>query len=372
MALAVRILEVTSVSDVKDADRLSVIRVLGYDAVVTKLPDGSHRYRPGDRVVYIPEGAKLPDRLLRELGFWRADPQTGIENGTLSGPRGAIVKPHVMRKQLSTGIAVEVPPELAHLPTTTDVADHYGVVEWIPPVPAEMLAYATSVYAAKNDLVFGRLKMYPDVLVEGEEVVVTEKLEGENVQLTWLRDPVEGLFHGGHVSVTTKGMARQGLAFIDSTEARRVPVIRAVDQTDAIARFAHLVRRMGSLDGRVRLHSEAIGPGVKFHYGETAPTMRGFDLMVDGRFLPEDERATALAASSIERVPVLHRGPYSFAMIDGMREGPSTLGKRDMREGVVVTAVGEQDPRRTALGDMVRPSLKYHSDRFLRKFGIED
>jgi hypothetical protein len=372
MAATVRILEVLSVGDVQAADRLSVIRVLGYDAVVAKLPDGSHRYRPGDRVVYIPEGAKLPDRLLRELGFWRADPQTGIENGTLSGPRGAVVKPHVMRKQLSTGIAIDVPDELAHLPTTADVTDHFGVVEWIPPVPDEMLAYATSVYAAKNDLVFGRLKMYPDVLIEGEEIVITEKLEGENVQMTWLSTPVEGLFHGGHVSVTTKGMARQGLAFLDTPEARRVPVIRAVDRTDAVARFEHLVRRVASTQSRVRLHAEAIGPGVKFHYGESSPTMRGFDLMVDGRFLPEDARAAALAGSSIDRVPVLHRGPYSFDMLDAFREGQTMLGSKDMREGIVVTAVGEQDPRRTALGDMVRPSLKYHSDRFLRKFGIED
>lgn len=374
MAISVRILPIVSVGDVPQADRLSVVRVLGFDAVVTKNPDGSHRYAPGDRVVYIPEGSLLPDRVLRDLGFWRIDPETGIETGTLSGPRGAVVKPHVMRKQLTTGIIVDVPEELQHLPDATDVAEHYGIREWIPPVPDALLRIALSFASAKTEYVIPRLKMYPDFFRPGEEVVATEKLEGENLQMTWMGGHRhEGLFGDGRIAVTTKGMGLQGLVFRDVEDARRVPIIRGMEKADLLDRFAFLVRHLGAEGDTVRLFSEAVGAGVKkLHYDSPVPTARTIDVFVGGRFLTEDERAAAFAAAGMERVPVLYRGGFGMEMVEGLREGRTTIGGKHDREGVVVTAVGDQSLRLTSLGDSIRPSLKYHSDRFLRKFGIED
>src|SRR3546814_1305894 len=77
---------------------------------------------------------------------------------------------------LSTGLLWKLPAELAHLPDTTDVADRFGIVEWIPPVPKELLAIAMPLTAARLNFEIGRLKMYPNLLVD-DEVVVTEKLE---------------------------------------------------------------------------------------------------------------------------------------------------------------------------------------------------
>lgn len=374
MAIAVRILPILSVRDVPNADRLSVVRILGFDAVVAKLPDGSHRHRPGDRVVYIPEGALLPDRLLRELGFWKVNQETGIETGTLSGPRGAVVKPHVMRKQLTTGIVIDLPEDLRHLPDTTDVAERFGVREWIPPIPESLLRIATSFASARTDYVLARMKMHPDFFVPGEEVVVTEKLEGENLQMTWMggeRHP--DLFSDGRIAVTTKGMGRQGLVFRDVPDAHRVPIIRGMEKADLLDRFSFLVRHLGAEDQTVRLMSEAVGAGVKkLHYGSPVPTARALDVFVHGRWLTEDERADAFRAAGMERAPVLWRGPFDLDTIEPLREGPTTIGGKHDREGFVVTSTGDQAMRRSPTGDLIRPSLKYHSDRFLRKFGIDD
>src|SRR3546814_3280640 len=45
----------------------------------------------------------------------------------------------------------KLPAELAHLPDTTDVADRFGIVEWIPPVPKEQLAIAMPLTAARSE-----------------------------------------------------------------------------------------------------------------------------------------------------------------------------------------------------------------------------
>ena len=44
-----------------DADRLSLIKIQGYTCISAKLEDGSHRYKQGELVAYIPEGAVLPE-----------------------------------------------------------------------------------------------------------------------------------------------------------------------------------------------------------------------------------------------------------------------------------------------------------------------
>src|SRR3546814_3943440 len=91
------------------------------------------------------------------------------------------------------------------------VADRFGIVEWIPPVPKELLAIAMPLTAARLNFEIGRLKMYPNLLVD-DEVVVTEKLEGECLQMTWLGgDRVEGCHADGMIAITTKGLGQQGL-----------------------------------------------------------------------------------------------------------------------------------------------------------------
>jgi RNA ligase (TIGR02306 family) len=373
MGIAVRILPITSISDVPNADRLSVNRILGYDAVTNKDEDGNHRFSVGERVVYVPEGAMVPDELLQEHGFWALNPEKGVMQGTLCGPRGNVIKPMTLRKQLSTGLIWKVPASMAHLPDNTDVADAFGIVEWIPPVPAELLDMAMPLFPIKTVLDIARLKMYPGFL-DGDEVVVTEKLEGECIQMLYMGGQViEGLHGGGRIAIATKGMSRSGYVFKDVERARRVPIIRAVEKAGLIDKVFEAVKAMGAENERVRVFSEAIGAGVKkLHYAEKEPNARGLEIRVNERWFPEDERASVFDAISLPRAPVLYRGMFDLDAIEALREGPTTIGGQHMREGVVIASTGDQSVRQTALGDWVRPTMKYHSDKFLKKFGIED
>lgn len=367
------ILTIADGRPVPNSDRLSVFRVLGYDAVSANLEDGTPRYQAGERIVYVAEGSRIPEAMLREHGFWGIHKDRQVEMGLLSGPNGDVVKPLTLRGQLSTGLLWKLPAELAHLPDTTDVSDHFGITEWIPPVPEELLAVALPLSRARLSYEIARLKTYP-TLLEGEEVVVTEKLEGECIQMTWLGgDVVEGIHCGGRIAIATKGLGRQGLVFKDNEQADRVPIMQAVRNAGLIEKFHGVVMAMGGEDRKVRMVCEAIGPGVKkLHYGGKAPTARAFDLRVDDRWLPEDEFAVQMEVNSIPRAPLLYRGPYDADIIEDLRQGKTTLTGDHIREGVVVKKAGEQDKVPTALGDTIRPILKAHSDAFLKKFGADD
>ena len=373
MAFAARILTIAAEAGVPNSDRLSVFRVLGYDAVSANEDDGSRRFHAGERVVYVPEGSRIPEALLREHGFWGPNPETGAIQGTLSGPAGDVVKPVTLRGMLSTGLIWKLPAELAHLPEGSEVSDHYGITEWIPPIPDHLLAASMHLSEMRFEYEIGRYKTYQHLLAQ-DHVVLTEKLEGENIQMVWMGDDrIPGLHAGGAVAITTKGMARQGKVFRDATESEGVPIIRAVRRAALLPAFDTLVDALGARGQRVRLMAEAIGRGVKkLHYGEATPTARAFDIMVGQRWLPEDERAEALARAGIARVPVLWRGMFDPEVIEHYRQGDTTVGGAHIREGVVINAVGEQDVRFTELNDRARPMLKTHSDPFLKKFGKDD
>ncbi len=373
MAFGVRILTISSAAPVINSDRLSVYRVLGYDAVSANDEDGAPRFAAGERVIYVPEGSHIPEAMLREHGFWGHHPHFDREMGLLSGANGDVVKPLTLRGQLSTGLLWKLPAHLAHLPDTTDVANEFGIVEWIPPVPQELLAVAMPLTSARMSYEIGRLKMYPNLLHD-DEVVVTEKLEGECIQMTWLGgDRVEGCHADGHIAITTKGMGSQGLVFRDVAAAADVPILRAVARAGLIDGLKKIVRDLGAEDQKVRLLGEAIGAGVKkLHYGEATPTARCFDVRMNERWLPEDERAEAFGRADLERAPLLWRGRFDPERIEELRQGQTTLPDKHIREGVVVGSTGEQAKRLTELGDSVRPVLKAHSDAFLKKFGKDD
>ena len=368
-----RILTITEAGPVPNSDRLSVFRVLGYDAVSANKDDGTPRFSKGERVVYVAEGSRIPEDMLKAHGFWGMHKGKQVEMGLLSGPNGDVVKPLTLRGQMSTGLLWKLPAELAHLEDTTDVSEHFGVTEWIPPVPEELLAVAMPLTRAKLTYEIGRLKTYPDFL-EGEEVVVTEKLEGECLQMTWLGDePVEGAHFGGRIAITTKGLGRQGLVFKECEESEHVPIIRAVRNAGLIEKFHGVVMDLGAEKQKVRLLCEAIGPGVKkLHYGHSVPMARAFDIRVGERWLTEEQFSVQVDVNAIPRVPVLWRGTYDAEKIEELRQGQTTLEDKHIREGVVIKALGEQDKRLTALGDSIRPILKAHSDAFLKKFGKDD
>lgn len=366
---AARILRVESMADIPKADRISVARVLGYESVVRRNPDGSHAFEPGERIIYVPEDAIIPDELLQRNGLWGPHHDTGVVQGLLAGPGGRRVRIEIFRKQLSTGLVWKMMPELDHLPDNADVTELLGITKHVDELSEDVLRFARPMPGEPVLYSIPRLKNHP-TLLEGDEVVLTEKLEGECLQMTWLGGAVhDEMFHDGRIAVASKGLAMQGLCFRDLPEVRREGVIRAAFNSGFFEKLEALADVLGR-DRSILLVSEAIGPGIKkLHYGGKAPFARGLDIAVDGVWMDEDAIDALMKRIDIPRAPVLWRGMFDADVIESFREGKTTFDDKHIREGVVIKATGSQQLRETVLGTEVRPVLKVHSDVFQRKLG---
>ena len=351
----------------ENADALELAAVGGYRAVVVK-----GRFQTGDLAVYVPEGSVVPGYLQERLGV----------AGRLAGSQKDRVKAIRLRGVLSQGLVVPTEADgtlangeggVVRVREGDDYAAFLGVEKYVPPVPASM---AGAVWAAGQDRTLAydveNVKRWPDVLVEGEEVVVTEKVHGT---LLGVGVVPEGLAHPAHgrVVVFSKGLGAKGLAF-DRTEGDANLYTRmATDYGVADAVLRAFGDEAGALDEPVFVVGEAFGAGVQdLSYGAGAERLgfRVFDVYVGrrgrGGYLDDAALDRACAAMGLDRVPVLYRGPYSDAVLADLTGGAEAVSGAEahLREGVVVRPTTEREDARVG-----RVQLKSVSDGYLTRRG---
>lgn len=349
------LIERLTIEEHPNADRLEIARVGDYQSIVLK-----GQYETGDLAAYIPEAAIVPQPVLAELGL----------EGRLAGSDANRVKAIRLRGVLSQGICY---PARDGWVEGQDVTEELGVTKYEPPIPASM---SGEVFAAGLERCMRydieNFKRYPDVLEDGEPVVITEKLHGTWCQLAVMSEDLAHDPHG-RLIVSSKGLAARGLAFMpDAPQNEHNLYLRAARQLEILARLA------GAAEPTFVL-GEVFGAGVQdLSYGasarrEGAIGFRVFDVHVgrpgQGRYLHDDELEDFCREHDLERVPVLYRGPFEREVMLTLTDGAESISGEGLhiREGVVVR------PQRERRDDRIgRVQLKSVSaDYLLRKGGTE-
>jgi RNA ligase (TIGR02306 family) len=347
----VRIVE--PVVDHPNADRLSLVKIGGYTCISGKLEDGSHRYKAGDLVVYVPEGALLPEWLLRREGFF--DEEKG--KGVLAGKLGNRVKAKKLRDIFSQGLLIsgerflDDPLDLMDAifvdgPGVTrllaelgdDVADWLEITKYEPVIPASMAGQ--TYYDPEGPVAFDfeSIQRVPDLFEPGEEVEVTEKLHGTFCQIGFRPGYTGEGFLGGEFYVCSKGLGAKGLAFKDVPENDRNLYVRALRKL-LDEGFADRCREVfsGFGNGPFRFFGEIIGQGVQdLGYGLAKPELRIFDISINRAYLTPAVMREKAAQLGLDTVPVLATMPYDVAALEAHRDGMDTLSGSHVREGVVL------------------------------------
>jgi RNA ligase (TIGR02306 family) len=377
-----------SVTDHPGADRLSLVKIDGYTCISAKV-DGNHRYKAGDLVVYVPEGAVVPENLLR-MGFWNEEQGKGI----LAGAAGNRVKAMKIRSVYSQGILFPVgfragqhvssyfvetatdTIEIAFGSANTlpdvvgvDVADLLGIFKYEAPIPVGMNGVVTGCVAVKA-FDFNSIQSEPDLFTPGEAVVATEKIHGTFFQcgiIPGMNDP--RMFGDGSVYVTSKGLAEKGLAFLNVENSRKIRFQRWLRRSTLGAKIlrwfgvkketksiyvATLERLLkdGLLDRidehckaamPLRIFGEIYGKGVQdLHYGTTTSEFRVFDIMCGDEFIDPDNIERVATLFGLAVVPELYKGPYDLQALEKVRDGKDTLSGTHVREGIVIRAKGSR------------------------------
>lgn len=242
-----------------NADALMLGRVGSYQVVVQK-----GLYNDGDEVVFAPEKSVLTGQIKSEFEKY------------LVGPNKDRVKAVRLRGEISSGIIVPpfLVPNMTDIEVGIDVSELLGITKYEPPIPTQL-----SGKVKKFDMPFvgnhdcEHANVYVNDLVDGERVVITEKVHGSQFILAHNIDTNETI-------VSSKGLLKNGLTIEESNENS---YWLAAKNDDIINKI-----RSNWTSGVVQIFGEVIPVQGGYSYGQTKPTASLFDIRMNGESIPYD------------------------------------------------------------------------------------
>lgn len=304
----VRVVEVGEVTKHPNADSLSITMIGGEGGYPVILRTGE--FQPGDRAVYVPIGSVVPS----------SDPRWAF----LGEHRE--IEPKKLRGVFSMGLLTKADPSWD---VGRDVATDLRIVRVEPPEPTEGNEADPGLLPVYTDI--AGLRAYPSLLVEGEEVIITEKIHGESARYVLGNDR---LYCG----------SRTAWKHPDGGPSGGVPGSPLREHAWwEVARRIGLQERLAGLPG-VGIFGELYGDasGMKYDAKSDARGLRLFDAMALGSrtYLDFDDFLGVAAKLDLPVAPVLYRGPWKNDLRE-LAEGSSTFASH-VREGIVVRPARER------------------------------
>lgn len=348
---AVTIERLASVEPHPNADRLEIGRLttMAYPFV---LPKG--QFKKGDLVAYIPEDAIIPPRLLEKLGL----------TGKLAGPEMNRVKAIRLRGVVSQGIVATVEAcigdwiALETDPVGQDITPFTGITKYDPPVNDTATAYLRPlavIHRSKYDIESSdRYIKQADALMD-VEVVVTEKIEGEN---TIVHCDSSGVYVGSRESVIEEkpGCVHPAWEYV-----------RNYGHPSGFTTLEIVKQLFERYEGNpITMYAERIGPSLSVgnYYGMPTTALLFFDIRIGHEYMSWPRFVELAAAYNLPGVPVL--GVSTLRQwLDGktLREaasGYSMMRPEKRREGIVIKPTIEL-PHDDQIGRVI---LKQHSPEY--------
>lgn len=316
----IEVVRVGPVEKHQNADTLSLTMVRGGYPCIMRTGD----FVEGDLAVYVPVDAVVPAN----------DPRWEF----LDGHRR--IKARRLRGVFSMGLLTKPAPSW---PEGFDCAEALGIVKYEPADEMEVDGEdepdpgLLPVYDVEG------LRRWPRVLIPGEEVVITEKIHGENARFV-----------------------QNGYRMWCASRTRYKQESRGSKWWIA-ARKYELFERLGTLAQNVGLFGEIHGYTGGFPYGvqKGVVGLRLFDALdvKTRRYFNHDDFVRLCAQLDVPTVPVLYRGPWDYDAAREFADGNSTMDGSHVREGFVVRPVVE----RYDMNGLGRVILKMHGEGFLTR-----
>lgn len=330
----VRVIRIGAVERHDNADTLSITEVDGRPVIIR-----TGEYQPGDLAVYVPIDSLVP---VSDARFAFLAPK-GKDLGLDSRAR---IKAIRLRGVFSMGLLVK--PDVGMV-EGDEVREALGIDVYEP--DASQRGHGPGGSFVAGDAVPGpdhlvpcfdveSARKYRHLLVDGEEVVLTEKVHGANARFVYL----DGALHVG----SRKQWKGSGM------------------WCDVAARYG-LAESLADYPGII-LFGEIYGQVQDLKYGRDDHALVLFDAMDANtrRFLDYDKFAALAEILTLPTAPVLYRGPWSaekWPEIKALAEGSTVIGSGvHTREGWVLRPTVERTDRR--LG---RVCMKFVGEGYLTR-----
>jgi len=338
-SLIVEVCRIKNICHHPAADKLDLSIVKGWQVVV-----GRDQFKEDDLIVYIPMDAVIPTELADE---WNV-------RNYLGGQNKDRVRCARLRGEMSYGLIM---PNSNNWAEGEDVAKHFGITKHIPPLRV------TAADAAPRDIMFPEftdvenINNFPEAFVDGEEVIVTEKIDGscDRIGFSITRD--------GDIDIKAGSMSyKRTMPLLWDLPSNPYwyplttePVVKLLKFYSGIMKKEfednNLIERNITLFGEV--YGGSIRGGHKsMDYG--TPTAYGFaayGLKVDDIFIDWNKLQSLCARFRVPTVPVIAKITFNMEELKKLVIGNSLLAQQNgkiehIREGIVIYPIKERrDPK---------------------------
>jgi len=331
---------------IEGADNIELAMVGGWQAITKK-----GEYETGDKVVVATTDAVIPVDLSDLME---------VTNYLRKGQRVRTVK---LRKVYSECLLIPfkylAPKSLENNVTEGhDMMEILGITKYEPPVKTVQLSVGgrkVKYHQNPNFHVYYKFpnqKNVPDMFNEEDIVTVTRKLHGTNARYGIVRkkklslwDQVRKLFgnkwvnyeyvYGSHN--VEKGSDSQGFY---STDVWRT-VADDYEIKSKLWKFVKTFKEPNLLGEGLIIYGEIYGYGIQknYNYGLEDIMFAGFDVELNGNYLPYHDEKNIFESLDLPRVEVLYMGPWSKEEQDKNVFNNMIEGTKVPHEGVVVKSV---------------------------------
>lgn len=315
------VVKITEIESHPNADKLGIVKVLGFQVCV-RLGD----FQVGDLAIYIEPDSIVPD----------VEPFKFLNNGKSS--KWNRIRVMRLRGHISMGLLVHAPEGSKE---GDDVMELMGVTHYEPPLPMSTGGdneQGPFGWYPKYDV--ENFRRFNEILRDGEEVVVTEKIHGANARYMYDGDRMWVGSRTNWKKEDVKNLWWQGLK-----------------QNPWIQEWCE--RHPGHV-----LYGEVYGQVQDLKYGSQKNEIHfaAFDIWDQSDWVSYGQsRLLSQDVADFQWVPFLYRGKFDEELICALAEEDSSVkGADHLREGVVVKTVIERMD--TEIG---RVQLKIVSNRYL-------
>jgi RNA ligase (TIGR02306 family) len=332
----VKVVKITDIQPHPNADKLEIVKIWGYDCVVKK-----NQFKIGDLGAFIEPDYKVP--LNRpEFSFLSKPDRPRLQQ------RIAVCR---LRGIYSAGLLIPAPEGSKE---GENVMELLGVERYEP--PEEMLVKGAhsekgpEIFCPKYDL--ENVKKYMNLMVPGEQVIVSAKLHGTNARFCWHNNRM-------YCGSRTQWKTKPGTEMPDGQISPNNAWWSALEQNPWIEEFC-------KQNPGVVLYGEVVGPGIQkgFHYGHKQDSVGFyvFDILENNNWINNNEFRNE-KYSCLKFVPTLYEGPFLFDEIAKLAELTENFNNANhIREGVVIKVHNERYERSVG-----RVAFKHVSNNYLEK-----
>lgn len=341
----VPLLQITTIQPHPNADRLELAIVAEAPVIV-----GKGQYQPGDTVIYVPVGSVLPNEIKEYLA---RNSKISLSNRVKATKIRGVISQGLILDPVEWGVQSHGGALTVH--DAIDVSKMLGITKYeepaqrIPGVPNAPKRKRPGNPTFKYYTDIENVNHYPDILIKGELVWITEKLHGTSFRCGWFKkqtytfwEKVKRFFY----FKVDEWEFLYGSRKVDITASRGYVGWYGEDIYGKVAEKYDLV----TIPRGYAVYGEIVGPGVQknYSYGYKEHTLFVYDVLdtSTGRWLDAAEGADAATSWGLEFVPILSRKfPYDAEKIREYfcDKQVSRLDPETTREGVVVKPLHERN-----------------------------